>query len=318
MAQFAEIAFLTTNLTASTFSFNVFIKKCDENDFIWTHTDIPYTDFPVYINIEEVLGQNVECYEYKVVEKKTQLSCSDTVLVSAISPTPTPSITPTTTPSSTPITTPTVTPTVTPTPEPCILDCSLSPIGSPCLISCEITEVFLDCDVSETEPGPLDCEFSTCLIDCQLSVGSSCLLDATLTGSTVDPSKTPSVTLTPTPTPSSSITLRVSTRSSLCSEGNGDIFDRSGNRIFTYNHINVDSSSSNIVIGNERINFDLTSTTINDLGCGLVQTITSLFIDGNRVLDVISPSYVRGSTTDSYSFTPTSSSHNIEIILSAS
>jgi hypothetical protein len=62
----------------------------------------------------------------------------------------------------------------------------------------------------------------------------------------------------------------------------------------------------------------LTSTTINDLGCGLVQTITSLFIDGNRVLDVISPSYVRGSTTDSYSFTPTSSSHNIEIILSAS
>jgi hypothetical protein len=228
MAQFAEIAFSSTNLTASTFSFRVYIKKCGDPDFILTHDRIPFSDFPVYINLVEELGEGVECYEYKVVETQTQLSCTNTVDVPAVSPTP--SATPTPTPTL-PIdeclieceVTPVPPPSPTPTPSSCLLHCSLAPPDTPCLMSCVVDECILHCDVEETIPNPLECLieeciisanlqtgtsepleclFETCLISCSVIDGVSCAIDAQV----IDASPTPTPTVTTTPTPTSTTT----------------------------------------------------------------------------------------------------------------
>lgn len=321
MAQFAEIAFLSTNLTGTTFSFNVFIKRCGEEfSYIQTHSQIPYSEFPVYVNIENVLGSGVECYDYKVVENKTQLSCSDNVLVPGVSPTP--SITPSLTPSITPSLTPTNTPTPTPTPEPCLLDCSLSPSDRPCLVSCLVEEAVLDCNVEEGSPCPLECSLEPCLITCNFELGSSCLLDADLISVDSSPSITPTLTPTPTPTPSlsnsTSSTLNITSTSSKCSIGSGEVLNESGTPIVSYdynNSINSSFDSVSVNIG-EKIVISVTSTTISDINCPLIPTTTQVFIDGVRVLSSVSPSNPGLSVSDSISFNAINSSYDIEIILS--
>lgn len=338
MAQFAEIAFSSTNLTGTTFTFNVYIKECGGRDWVETHTNLSYTDFPVYVNLELTLGE-IECYEYKVVEQQTNLYCLGTVNLPIVSPTPTPiPPTPTSTPSETPTPTPSETP-PTPTPTPCLLSCEFAQPGTPCLVDCNLESIVLDCTVEESEAPPLECVFEPCLISCVLSA-TSCVLECELSGST-GPTPTPSVTPTNTPTntptstpestpittPTSTISISeisVFVEARPCSNVGVEIDGPTVPVSYSYTTVATDTKGSSNTgslesrIGSA-INVDMSAYTSNLIACGLSNVSeVELIIDGSTVRTFDSSSAPSGSyDTLSYKFTPSSPTHSITIRSSA-
>jgi hypothetical protein len=109
MASQGQINITNTNLSGSSYSFEIYIRNCGSGSWGSPIDTIPYSGFPFYFDVQSVLG-DVDCYEYGVIEIVTNTQCSGTVNYATPSPTPTNTLTPTIT------TTPTLTPTITTTP----------------------------------------------------------------------------------------------------------------------------------------------------------------------------------------------------------
>jgi hypothetical protein len=117
MASQGQINITNTNLTGSSYSFEIYIRICGSGSWGSPIDTIPYSGFPFYFDVQSVLG-DVDCYEYGVIEVETNTQCSGTVNYATPSPTPTNTVTPTVTmtPTLTVTSTITSTPTNTVTP----------------------------------------------------------------------------------------------------------------------------------------------------------------------------------------------------------
>ena len=171
MSQLVEINLSSTNLTGLTNQFSVFVKDCSDITFTTVETGLTYSNFPYLVDLESAIGV-VSCYDYKVVESLTNLSCSGQTII----PSPTPSITPTTTPSEcdgidcevavTPV--PSITPTQTPI-SPLSCDVNVTPIPTTTPTQTIITP--LDCEINVT-PYPSVTPTQTIItpLDCDVNV----------------------------------------------------------------------------------------------------------------------------------------------------
>lgn len=138
MANYFEIGFTSTNLTTSEYQFTLELKSCYDENWIEYGTGLTYSDFPVYINTDEDVI-TATCYNYRITEQVTSLSCEGQAFT--VTPTPTPSVTPTMTPTPTSSPTPTITPTSSVTPS-VTLTPSVTPTTTPSGIPSGINTVF--------------------------------------------------------------------------------------------------------------------------------------------------------------------------------
>jgi len=86
------------NLTGSSYSFQIYIRNCGSGSWGSVIDTIPYSGFPYYFNINQVLSGSPTCFEYLVIEPTTQTQCTGSIVFISPTPTPTPTITPTTSP----------------------------------------------------------------------------------------------------------------------------------------------------------------------------------------------------------------------------
>jgi hypothetical protein len=107
MATQGQISITNTNLSGGSYNFEIYVRECGSGSWGSPIDTIPYSGFPYFFNVEQVLSGSVDCFEYLVEEPTTLAQCTGQVYITTPTPTPTQTSTPTRTP----------TPTNTPTPS---------------------------------------------------------------------------------------------------------------------------------------------------------------------------------------------------------
>jgi hypothetical protein len=102
MATQGQISITNTNLSGGSYNFEIYVRECGSGSWGSPIDTIPYSGFPYFFNVEQVLSGSVDCFEYLVEEPTTLAQCTGQVYITT--PTPTPTVTRTATPTITPST----------------------------------------------------------------------------------------------------------------------------------------------------------------------------------------------------------------------
>jgi hypothetical protein len=106
MATQGQISITNTNLSGGSYNFEIYVRECGSGSWGSPIDTIPYSGFPYFFNVEQVLSGSVDCFEYLVEEPTTLAQCTGQVFITTPTPTPTQTVTPTRTPVSTSTPTP--------------------------------------------------------------------------------------------------------------------------------------------------------------------------------------------------------------------